>query len=627
MSNPGIIARWWGPVFEAERVTRSRRWQGYAWRSVFVAGLLLALFLCWQDQKTRSGTVNIRQMATMGATIASTLINLQLLAVLLIAPAATAGAVCLDKSRGMLAHFFVTDLSNREIILGKLAARLLPVWGLMACALPVLAIATLFGGIDPVALTGSFVIITGVAVLGCSFALVLSVWASKPHEVLSVVYGTWIVWLLAAPVYSIFRMVNRPLWWLEWSNPFNLAALPYDHPGETTLVEPILFALVCGLLSAICVGIAIARVRVVGCRSNGVGARRVRPIGRAVDWLKGQVRWGKGPTLDANPVLWREWHQARPSRWSRVVWGCFEILCALVTGWLVVGYLVDPSIVVDEEIPAVVVSLLATIGLLLISTATASVLADERTRGSLDVLLTTPVSTRSIVWAKWRGAFRRVTRLTVCPLLVGIVAASVGTRTPIQMAIIYLVPVLIVVQGAALVSLGLALATWIKRTGQATVWTIALFMAAVVGWPILGEYVPLVPQPVYQMVAGPSGTMTAVLKGPTPTIKSTTLDWFLWMGSPACNVALPMIDATTNPTGHNESREATAHLILIVVWTVLYGLLALILFEATVRTFDRCLGRAPERPRLAPKSRVGRRRFLPGWIGTKPAPNLASPPQ
>ena len=62
--------------------------------------------------------------------------------VMLAAPAATAGAICLDKARGTLLHVLVTDLSDAEIVLGKLAARLVPVLGLVACSLPVLALGT-----------------------------------------------------------------------------------------------------------------------------------------------------------------------------------------------------------------------------------------------------------------------------------------------------------------------------------------------------------------------------------------------------------------------------------------------------------------------------------------------------
>ena len=62
---------------------------------------------------------------------------IELTLVLLAAPAATAGAVCLDKARGTLDHMLATDLSNAEIVLGKLGVRLIPVLGLIACVVAV----------------------------------------------------------------------------------------------------------------------------------------------------------------------------------------------------------------------------------------------------------------------------------------------------------------------------------------------------------------------------------------------------------------------------------------------------------------------------------------------------------
>ena len=120
---------------------------------------------------------------------------------MLAAPAATAGAICVDRARGTLAHMLATDLSDPEIVLGKLAARLLPVLGLVACSWPVLALSSLLGGIDPQALTLAFAIILAVALLGCSMALALSVWARKPHEVVLVVYTFWALVLLLWPIW------------------------------------------------------------------------------------------------------------------------------------------------------------------------------------------------------------------------------------------------------------------------------------------------------------------------------------------------------------------------------------------------------------------------------------------
>src|SRR5262249_19191358 len=52
---------------------------------------------------------------------------------------------------------------------------------------------------------------------------------------------------------------------------------------------------------------------------------------------------------------------------------------------------------------SLLVALEAAIGFLLMSLTSATSLAEERARGSLDVLLSTPLSTPSIVWGKWRG--------------------------------------------------------------------------------------------------------------------------------------------------------------------------------------------------------------------------------
>ena len=120
--------------------------------------------------------------------------------------------ICLDRARGTLAHMLMTDLSDSEIVLGKLAARLLPVLGLVACTWPVMAISSLLGGIDPIALTLAFAIIVAVAVLGCSIALLFSVWARKSHEVILATYTVFILGILFWPIWYMLSMarMGRP---------------------------------------------------------------------------------------------------------------------------------------------------------------------------------------------------------------------------------------------------------------------------------------------------------------------------------------------------------------------------------------------------------------------------------
>src|SRR5579871_6183697 len=146
-----------GPVFVYEWLTTSRRWQSYALRAGFVGLILLGMALIWYNEWARAGraeVVSIRDLARFGESMFRLIVSMELSLVLLAAPAATAGAVCLDKARGTLDHMLATDLSDAEIVLGKLGVRLVPVLGLIACVLPVMALASLLGGIDPLAQIG-----------------------------------------------------------------------------------------------------------------------------------------------------------------------------------------------------------------------------------------------------------------------------------------------------------------------------------------------------------------------------------------------------------------------------------------------------------------------------------------
>src|SRR3954454_6944582 len=167
-----------GPVFAFEWLMASRRWQAYAMRSLTVLLLLTAMTLVWYEspaaRSAASGAMTIVQQAQVGKAFYGTTAIILLGLVGLAAPAATAAAICQDKARGNLTLLLATDLSDAEIVLGKLAARLVPVLGMIACAAPVLALTTLLGGVDPVVLTGAILVCLACAIFGCSLALMLS---------------------------------------------------------------------------------------------------------------------------------------------------------------------------------------------------------------------------------------------------------------------------------------------------------------------------------------------------------------------------------------------------------------------------------------------------------------------
>src|SRR5262249_4409905 len=144
-------------------------------------------------------------LSEIGTVFFITIATIQISLALLAAPAATAGAVCLDRARGTLAHVLVTDLSDAEIVLGKLAARLAPVFALVLAGAPVMALAPLLGGIVPGSLVALLVISLALAVLGCALALAVSARVSRPHEALAAVYGLEAAWVLAPEVWEMLQ--------------------------------------------------------------------------------------------------------------------------------------------------------------------------------------------------------------------------------------------------------------------------------------------------------------------------------------------------------------------------------------------------------------------------------------
>src|SRR5579864_845459 len=497
-----------GPVFAYESLLAARRWQAYAGRSLFVFVLLMGMAIVWvgKDQValTPGGRpATLQAMAKVGEGFFYALTGIQVSLVLLAAPAAAAGAVCMDRARGTLLHMLVTDLSDAEIVLGKLGARLTPIFGMIACGVPVAALAALLGGIDFGALAGAFAVTLALTVFGCVLALAISVWAARTHEVLMAVYVIEGLWLLALPIWWLLsRGVAGPSApaWLEKANPYALVFAPYTKPGFVSAVDYQVFVGVVLALSALLVALTILKLRPVVVEQSGrpekAGRRLPERLARLFPTLT-------GPSLDGNAVLWREWHRNRPSRLARYIWAGLTVATVLLAAWGTYDLMHHGYRPGGPGGLGLAMTLQLTFGFLMLAATAATVLAEERVRGSLDVLLATPLSTRSIVVGKWWGAYRRVFVLAPIPIYVVIFIAATTPPTPNFPAGLRLpfkadpltpwelvaAPLLssadFFASGALLVSFGLALATWTRRLGRAVALSVITFFALAIGIPFL----------------------------------------------------------------------------------------------------------------------------------------------
>jgi ABC-type transport system involved in multi-copper enzyme maturation permease subunit len=558
-----------GPVFAYEWLIGSRRWQMYALRSAFVLVLLVGMIIVALSNDFRYSGVSIRALATVGTKFSETLVGLQLALVLLVAPAATAGAICVDKARGTLTHLLVTDLSDAEIVLGKLAARLVPVLGLVCCTAPVMLIATLLGGADPAGLVGAFLTSIGLACFGCSLAFALSVWGRKTHEVLLAAYLFITIWLLAGPGLSTAIAVSGGTTsvpeWFGKLNPYLLCYGNVMRPGSVGVWDYAVFFVTFVLLAVALATLSVVRIRAVTIRHQS-GPLRKRLLSRQIPFSGLAKLWSAlpGPSLDGNPVLWREWHRNRPSRWSQICWVVYVLIAGGFSAYLIFeGIAGAGSGGRVDALAAFTNGFQVATALLLLSVSAASALAEERLRGSLDVLLATPLSTSSIVWGKWWGAFRTVPLLCLLPCVV-LASLSIGkwdVMSPLVLG------VNIVAMGAAITSLGLALATWVKRLGRAITISVVVNVLLTAGWFFL---------------------ILAVSSFHTTGEHMAMASPFFGPGN-----------ITFHGAAHQSGSRAGV-LVAGFAWSIVFALGSAGFLALTLLTFDRCLGRmSASQPRVS----------------------------
>jgi ABC-type transport system involved in multi-copper enzyme maturation permease subunit len=486
-----------GPVFEAECLTASRRVQFYSARVLLVLSLLVGLAVVCVSSAPSSGRLSMQDLARIGDSFYTTLMSVELVLALLIAPAAAAGAICQDRAAGGLALLMTTDLTDSEIVLGRLASRLLSTLGVISCGFPVLALSTLLGGGDPVAIAGGTLVVIGVACLSVTMALAFSLWAGKPHEALSATYAVWTVWLLAYPAWHTW--IPLPSEWLRWLNPFSLLFSTWSI-GDRLLLE-CAFLAICLVGSAGLAALSTWKLRTVTLhrRAKPTKAAKARPFRRpSPGWLR---RIGQAsPALDEDPILWREWHRKRPSVFTWAIWWTYAVLCTLCTFASFSGNWIAP----------VVNTFQVSIGLLLASVGAATSLAEERVRGGLDVVLATPLESRRIVLGKWWGAFRIIPRLAILPALL-VLSTGLARLTLLEaLILVALVVGLVLAYGATVTSLGLLIAIHQRRQGRAAALTVASYLFMTIAYPAIVQpiitvgprnSVPLWPSPFFGILA------------------------------------------------------------------------------------------------------------------------------
>lgn len=479
------------PVAIVELKAVSRRWQTFGMRAglVLLLGATLGL-VCLSYQSgvlLVGGRLSHREYAEVGTNFATAVLVVQLALVLFAAPATAAGAVCIDKSRGNAALLMATHMSAADFVLGKVIGRLSPMIALIMASVPLLFITAFLGGINYEFLIGGFIVLVGAATLGCSFAILMSLYVKRTHEALMLCLVAGTVWLmlypvsLALPVMPALAWMTRGLW---VTNPVKLLIAPLDPKWGVGWQD---YALYLGFtlgLSAMVLLIAVRQFRRVVLRHGH------RPIRFQRGWRYNR-RWASR-MLDRNPLRWYERYRRQPTWAGRCARSLIVMLAVTATAIAILLPIFMPGY---DYLPSHVCAAITGIVLGIASVNAVSALADEKSRGSLEILTTTPLTTVAIFRAKWWAAIAAVPMWMLLPLIINVAtwwqtyvnvkrARWAPPPNPESVWCLLFSVLLPLTCAAMLSSIGLFLALQMKNYLRAVGTVVAIYVLVSISWPV-----------------------------------------------------------------------------------------------------------------------------------------------
>jgi ABC-type transport system involved in multi-copper enzyme maturation permease subunit len=253
------LAAVFGPVLLYDLVRTARRGQLAAHRCLYAGFLVSIIFLIFWIQYPNLSeliaglSVSVNEKARFGLVIFTTFMAVQMTMVFLVAPAYCAGAIAQEKERRTLELFLTTELTDREIVLGLLGARLGNLFLLVLTGLPILSLFEFLGGVDPNLVIGAFVATLTTMASVASLSILMSVHA---RSTLTAIFFTYLWMLFAIPL--MIPLVGA----VSWS--------VVQDPAETHSAVFLVIMLGYALLNCM-VAWACARGAVVELRNAALG--------------------------------------------------------------------------------------------------------------------------------------------------------------------------------------------------------------------------------------------------------------------------------------------------------------------------------------------------------------------
>ncbi len=431
-----------GPIFTREALTSPRQLRHYLIRSGYVAALFVLMYTASQATFGWQQVRNIGDIARFGSLVFQMFSLVQLLLVLFFALLFAAGNVAQEKDRKTLILLLMTDLSDRELVLGKLCSSLLIVGVLLMASLPVFCMAHLLGGVTLNQIAWSWGICATTAVAAGSWGTFVAYWRDKTFQTLAISVLGVVIFIGLLELVSALGATSNTAQYVALLNPFrallNVLA-PLSDKGLGPSLQQAALTNVAGMLAlAVLINFAtVFRLRIWNPPRAIYQAATETEKGDA-DQAETAVRRAKTRNVWHNPVVWREICTRAYGRKIFVIKFVY-LAIAFFLWWAVVRNADQGSQVLGMVSPAGFVFLgLSLLSLVLINAQAVTALTSERDAKTLELLMVTEITAKEFIFGKIGGVYYNTKELLLVPLLIAGYLLGIGVLNGEQFAYLFI---------------------------------------------------------------------------------------------------------------------------------------------------------------------------------------------
>jgi ABC-type Na+ efflux pump permease subunit len=441
-----------GPIFHRELRVQANSIGSFIQRLVYPTTFAVLLSTAWAIMTGAQRIQTIGDMARFGSAIFQLMAPLLLVLLLFAAAILGVSIVAQEKDRKTLILLLMTRLSNRELVVGKLFASLVPILVIWLVVLPIFMATILLGGVSVEQVLRTFLVAAASAFVAGSLGVVVAFWRERTFQSLALVILLLGAWIGLGEVLHGGWLGTR---WLGFScetwaailTPFrallaNSTPFPHTDRGLPDILQgPGGFTTFAVVISWILVTVGIVRVRhwntadeiravrirgTVHATPHEAGAElnpaetaeearlgHVDSRGRARAEIRSREVWD-------NPILWREvctWAHGKKILVVRVAFLTLVVLAFLAIQRSPQMNAYDStetttiSGVTRVFVPLVLVSMV------MVNAIAVTSITMERDGRALDTLLATDLTPGEFIVGKLAGVASVGGIMLICPLL------------------------------------------------------------------------------------------------------------------------------------------------------------------------------------------------------------------